>query len=696
MSRIVTLQYVQSELRQLWTSRIARLGIVAVIMIPLLYAGTYLWAFWDPAGHLERVPAAIVNEDLAADIEGARVSVGQTLTTKLIDAKAFDWTVTSRSAATAGVADGTYYFAIIVPSGFSSSIASAADPAGAKQATFSLLLNDANSYIATTIASRAVAEIRSQLASDVGKGEVAALLTGLGDVRTGLSSAGTAATTLSDGLSKLDDGSAQLAGGTRALADGSAAVRDGATSAAAGATRLANGLATLRTGTGTLADGTARLARGAKSVAAGAAQLSAASSDLADGTASVAAGAAGVSSGAGRLASTIAALAASPSLDQTTASNLQALAQQASALAAGAAQLADGGARAAAGATRLSAGAASLSSGADRAADAAGAVNTGASRIATAVADASTGATALATGSRDLPKGAAALAVGAKRAETGADTLATGLAQAADGASRLADGLEGGAARVPSVTGTQIYTAAQSIASPVAVETVHATPSATYGVGLAPYFIGLALWVGAVFAFGLVRPVARRRAGEQLHALRRVVAGFVQASALSAAQALVLLVILAVALGLSPAYPLQLTAFLILTTIAFAAVVQALIASMGGVGRVVAIAFLIVQLAASGGTYPIQTAPEFFRTISPFVPMTYFVTAARRLISGGSLEPVGTAAIVLLGATAGALLVTWLVARAGREKEGMIDFGPSGHASRTEGASAVASLPAGA
>lgn len=752
MRRANPLSFIRQELKQLWSSRLARVGIVGVMLIPLLYAGTYLWAFWDPTGHLERVPAAIVNEDVPATVDTTTVAAGSGLATKLTDANTFAWTVTTRDEATAGVADGTYYFALIIPSDFSTAIASAADPATARQASFSLLLNDANSYIATTVASRAVSEVRAQLASQVASGDVEGLLVGLAEVRTGVSSAAKGATALSDGLAKLRTGTTTLADGASQVASGAASLSSGASGAATGASSLSSGLAALRdgstrlangtkqlgsgastladgassaaTGGAALAEGTAKVADGAKDLVSGSSTLSAATADLASGSVSVANGAATVAAGNGQLAATLANLSDDPNLDPTTRATLAAVARKASTLADGAAQVANGASAAAAGADRLRSGVATLAAGATDLSTGASATATGAAELArgtaslangattlaagvgqvdaatqdlaSGAADAATGARRLASGTSDLAAGAAALAEGSGGVATGASDVASGTRLAAAGASTLATRLADGATSIPVLTGTQATSASRSIGSPVTVDTVHGTAPATYGVGLAPYFIGLALWVGAVFAFGLIRPVAKRRSAGRVDAGGRVIAGFAQASILTGAQALVLLAVLVLALGLNPALPIVLAAFLVFTAIAFAAVVQALNALLGGVGRVVAILLLILQLAASGGTYPIETSPAFFQALNPYLPMTYFINALRRLISGGSLEPVASAVIVLLGVTAGSLLVTWAITRVGREKEAMMDFGPAKEEPVTESVAEPVAGPAGA
>ncbi|RAE82141.1 YhgE/Pip domain-containing protein, partial [Burkholderia multivorans] len=77
--------------------------------------------------------------------------------------------------------------------------------------------------------------------------------------------------------------------------------------------------------------------------------------------------------------------------------------------------------------------------------------------------------------------------------------------------------------------------------------------------------------------------------------------------------------------------------FSILVAACFHSVHQLCVAALGGVGRLIALVLLMIQIASAGGTYPVQTAPEIFQIISPFLPMTYAVTGLRTLIAGGDL-----------------------------------------------------------
>jgi putative membrane protein len=66
------------------------------------------------------------------------------------------------------------------------------------------------------------------------------------------------------------------------------------------------------------------------------------------------------------------------------------------------------------------------------------------------------------------------------------------------------------------------------------------------------------------------------------------------------------------------------------------AINQALISTFGGVGRFLALIFVSLQLTSAGGTYPVETAPAFFRVLHDLLPMTYAVQGLRAGVAGGS------------------------------------------------------------
>jgi putative membrane protein len=233
---------IAAELRRLTSTPMAVIALVALMCVPVLYGGLYLWANQDPYGKFGDVPVALVVEDTGAPAtdDTAAANYGDRVASDLLDGKAFDWRRMSSTEAAQALQDGEVDFTVTIPADFSTALASVAtdDP---HQARIELATNDANNYLASSIGTQAVERIRRSVAQLVGKEAAQRMLDGIADVRSSLSDA----------------------------ADGADRLTDGATQAQGGATTLHDGAATLATGTGALASGARQVASGAQQVAAG-------------------------------------------------------------------------------------------------------------------------------------------------------------------------------------------------------------------------------------------------------------------------------------------------------------------------------------------------------------------------------------------------------------------------------------------
>src|SRR6478609_7701554 len=111
---MTVLRLAQSELKRMTGGLLPKLTVLALVMVPLLYGAVYLYANWDPYGHLDQIKAALVNEDAGATAAGGKhLDVGGTVTSNLVDAQTFDWQpVSSAAEADEGVRSGKYSFAL--------------------------------------------------------------------------------------------------------------------------------------------------------------------------------------------------------------------------------------------------------------------------------------------------------------------------------------------------------------------------------------------------------------------------------------------------------------------------------------------------------------------------------------------------------------------------------------------------------
>lgn len=337
---------IAAELRRLTSTKMSVIALIALLCVPIVYGGLYLWANQDPYARLSQVPVALVVADDGATINGVERNLGDEVADELVTTGTFAWQRVDADAASAGLEDGTYDFAIEMPSDFSAAIASisSAEP---RQAQLQLRTNDANNYLATTIGTQAVEKIRATVTEKVVSEAGLTLLDGLNTIRVQLIDAADGAGALADGLSTAQSGSSQLAAGSASLADGTAQLRDGAA---------------------TLADGASQVSAGTQQLDGVAQRVGTASSDVAAAVPQARADIAQRLADDGVNPDTIAQVLAllDPVDERVTTVNqrVQAAVSQIDQLNAGAGQVADGSAQLTAGAATVADGAAQLREGA--------------------------------------------------------------------------------------------------------------------------------------------------------------------------------------------------------------------------------------------------------------------------------------------------------------------------------------------
>jgi putative membrane protein len=696
----------RAEFARVTSSKMGRLSLAALMTVPLFYGGLYLWGNEDPYDNLDGVPAALVVADGGATVDDDAVNYGQDAADEILDDGTFDWHEVSEADARAGVEDGTYDFALAFPVSFSADLASASgdDPT---RASLELTTNDTNSYLSTTVAKQAAAEVRTTLAEQVGERATTELLDSIAEIRDGVVDASDGAAKLADGAEDasagaddLADGTATLANGADDLSTGTSKLADGAHEAAAGANKLSDGASTLADGTQDLLGGAKKLSAGLGTLDESVSGLPADARTLSDGAAQVssgvdtaASGADTVADGAGQVAAGVPALRSAVQRSLTAAgvpaasqqpllSQFDSLASGASSVSGGASQLSSGldtlssgASRVATGADTLADNAPALASGIDDAADGASSlyagakkVDAGADRLDSGAADLADGTHTLSAGAKDAASGAATLADGAHDAADGASTLADGTDKLSSGATRLSDSLADAQDQIPAQSDKQRESIAKTISNPVAVDQKALAEAANYGAGLAPFFISLGAWIGIYALFLIFRPLSRRALTAVNTPLRTTLAGWLTPAVLGVVQMIALFGILTLALHLPIAHPVGVVLFMAFTSITFAAILLALNALLGSIGQFLGLVLMVIQLVTAGGTFPWQTLPEPLAAVHRVLPMAHAVDGIRQLMYGGTStaavwQSILPLALWLLGGLAVTAFAAWKQAR---------------------------------
>ncbi|MGN6446242.1 YhgE/Pip family protein [Amnibacterium sp.] len=694
------LTLLRTELRRLTSTKLGVLAFVALMTVPLLYGGMYLWGNLDPYGRFANVPAGIVVADTGTTSGGTTVDRGRQAADELVKDGSFDWHVLSADEARRELANGGVDFVVTFPRDFSKDLASAGTTAPTK-ARLQLTTNDANSYLSSTIAKQVTTEVRDRIASQVGTTAAKQFLVSLSDIRGKLTDATDGASRLASGADVAKSGAQQLADGTATLAAGARTAASGAASAASGAGRLFDGAASAASGAADLSSGAQRTASGAGSLASGLHHLASGASALPAGAKSVASGAAQVSSGNAALATALKQAAGSTATGEALAQQLtadgltpaqvqqalavlqpgqQALARAASsadALAQGASSLSSGADRLSSGATQVSSAAAEAASGADRVAAGSRAVASGAASLESGTRSVASGASSLASGAQSLASGTQRLADGAGSAASGSSSLASGTAKLSSGAASLRNGLARGADAIPATTAQQRTAQATALGDPLAVATKDTASAGTYGAGLAPLFLSLSAWIGAYALFLILRPLSRRAITAVRQPIRVALAGWLTPALLGAAQMVALFLIATGPLGIHIVHPVATMGVLLLTAATFAAILLLLNAALGSVGQFLGLILMLVQLVTAGGTFPWQTLPGPLAAIHHALPMAYSVDALRQVMYGGDLSLAwGDAGVLGLWLVAAVALTAAIAARMTRHRT-LRDLQPS-------------------
>lgn len=339
---------------------------------------------------------------------------------------------------------------------------------------------------------------------------------------------------------------------------------------------------------------------------------------------------------------------------QNLSSQLLPLVQQSPALRAAILQI-DGGA------SQVNANMSTLVAGASQVADGANQVDAGASSAVEGATRLNDGAVQLASGAQSAKEGSAQIASGATQLQEGSAMLTTGLHDAVDGSGELATKLAEGADTAASQT-TNITGKSEVMSSPVELTSDYYTTVKNYGTGFAPYFMALGLWVGGLVAGFVFKPLNNRLIMSGGKPLTVAFANYLPMAFFSLIQATLLMVVLQFGLQLQIDNVPAFYAMGYLTALVFAAIMQFFMAAFGFPGKFLAIILLMLQLTACAGTFPIETTPEFFQAINPYMPMTYVVQAMRQIMTGLDYSAVAFDCLVLVAVGVVCFVLTCFVA----------------------------------
>ncbi|MBX0355174.1 YhgE/Pip domain-containing protein [Bacillus toyonensis] len=261
-------QLLRKEFTEIMKSKKILIPIIAVLFVPILYAGMFLWAFWDPYEQLDDLPVAVVNLDKGAVFDGKPIEVGKGLVDNLKDNTSFKWEFVSEKEAKKGMEGRKYYMLVRIPDDFSSNATTLLkdDP---KPLNLEYIPNESLNFLSSQIGGTAIEKIKGEVASTLTKTYAEKMFDSIQDVSKGLADGAEGASKLHDGSSELHDGSSKVTDGLHTLQGKSGEMKDGVGKLFDGSGKVTAGLNTLNGKTGEMQIGIGKLVDGSGKVTDG-------------------------------------------------------------------------------------------------------------------------------------------------------------------------------------------------------------------------------------------------------------------------------------------------------------------------------------------------------------------------------------------------------------------------------------------
>ena len=596
--------------------------IIAVLLVPFMYSFFYLKAYWNPygKGNIDNLPVAVVNKDSG--------DKGKELIDNIKESKKLKLSIVSNDEATDGLNDGKYYAIISIPKDFTSSMNSASST-NKRHATITYSPNQKSNYLSSQIINTVVLTVEKNLDNTVNSkivenlsDKLKAVPTQLNTISTGFGKLSEGTSQIENGASELKSGSEQLKNGINEAYNGSKTITDGVNASIENLkndkseaidTQTLNNIKNQVTSSvnATFTD-TYKNAIGVQAVETVKAQYENNINLLKQGIlANISAfgitdvdaycNSSSVNPGLANYCSSYLGLVSlNNQLNDSSSVIYQSIYNTA------------------------------ITSAQKSAVQTASNVSeTVAKQVATSAKETATNKSIASL--TPLQEGLNSLTSGLAKLNTGSNDLYNGTVKLNEGTTTLNNSVKASKVELDNkisstksemkkVDGLSKYSK-----MPIKAETKEVNKVSSYGTAFSPLFISIALWVGSLMLFMVLYFDKEKRFGLLGIDSKKRVKRTLAYHGLASVSGLILGILLQLLLDFSITNVLLYYVSIILIANCFLAIVEFLIETFGDIGKFIALIILVLQLAAAGGTFPIETVTKGFRWLHPLLPMTYTI-----------------------------------------------------------------------
>ena len=678
------------DLSRVRGSVVACIVAVGLVIVPTLYAWFNIAGSWDPYGNTGNLKVAVANSDegYLSDLIPVRVNIGDTVVSALRENESIDWEFVKEDAAVEGVRSGEYYAAVVIPGDFSSRMMTVFSDE-VEHADIVYYENQKANAIAPRVTDKAASTVRKQIdetfaetISNVGLATASSLLEFMDGDQVANYAANLSAT-LDAGIATLRDASQTardftgILSSSTGLLDSAGGLLDRAGETTSGAEALAGDVKTGLASMDAALDGAVSSINDALADSAGDYEAAAKAIEEAFGAIDD-----HVTTSVGQLRGAASKISAQAESLRDTQANIKHLedkvegmnlppavkkdliqridiaansvgnvANQQELLAKHLSDAADS----------LDAGAADARKQAQEVKDDLAAakgdiasiegsykktleaeVDELAAAIEGVAGSGRRMADDLSAAVTDLSGASKALAGNLADARAVLEGAADDLVASADELQGLKDGLDAAVAsgdvqKVRDLIGSDPASLAEALAAPVALDREAVYHIRNYGSAMAPFYTVLSIWVAGIVLAAMLKANVDERDIQALAPIRLhelylgryaffALLAFAQATLVCAGDLLFF--------GIQCEHPLQ---FLLVGWVAgfvFSNMIYTLTVSFGDVGKAIAVVLLVMQVAGSGGTFPIEMTADFFQGVYPFLPFTHAINAMHAAMAG--------------------------------------------------------------
>ncbi|MBT1177717.1 YhgE/Pip domain-containing protein [Bifidobacterium callimiconis] len=181
------------------------------------------------------------------------------------------------------------------------------------------------------------------------------------------------------------------------------------------------------------------------------------------------------------------------------------------------------------------------------------------------------------------------------------------------------------------------------LSSPVSVNRVAVYHIANYGSAMAPFYTILAIWVGSIILVAMMKVAMSERGREEvliatgeprLRLHQQYFGRYLFFMLLALLQGALVALGDLYYLGIQSEHPMQFLLVCEVAAVVFSNITYTLALSFGDIGKAIAVVLLVMQVAGSGGTFPIETLPPVFRALYPFLPFPHGIAAMHAAMAG--------------------------------------------------------------